>query len=435
MNIHLQRGSLLFQQGRYEEAIGELHMQLAQSPEDCQTHALLALALAGLERLPEATQHAERAIHVSPDESLGHYALSYVLRERNRFAEAQRAIEEAIRLAPFDADYHGTLAGLHLDQQRWQAALEAADEGLAIEPEHNLCINMRSQALVKLGNRAAAAETMDQALARRPDDPLSHANQGWTLLHQGKPQPAMEHFREALRLDPTMEWARAGIVEAMKARHFVYRWLLAYFLWMARLSPGARWAFVIGGLLGSRVLRNVGTQIPVLFPLVAVVQCVYFAFVLMTWLAPSLFNLLLRLNRFGRHALSADQIRGANLLLACLVTTCAFLIGSIATGRVDVLLFALICALLTLPASAIFSCHAGWPRNTMVAITAGLAAATAVAAVTLLVIPHWVMHPWFPIRIIPPLFGFVGSMMRFLPWAMLGSQLAANYLTSVTPKK
>ena len=41
---------------------------------------------------------------------------------------------------------------------------------------------------------------MGAALARRPDDPMTHANQGWALLHEGKPYPAMEHFREALRL-------------------------------------------------------------------------------------------------------------------------------------------------------------------------------------------------------------------------------------------
>ena len=75
--------------------------------------------------------------------------------ERNRFADAQRAIEEAIRLDAFDADYFGILASIHLHFSRWKEALAAADQGLALEPEHNLCTNMRAQALVKLGDRSA----------------------------------------------------------------------------------------------------------------------------------------------------------------------------------------------------------------------------------------------------------------------------------------
>jgi hypothetical protein len=38
--VHFQRGSLLYQQGRYGEAIGELRLQLAQGSEDSLTHGL-----------------------------------------------------------------------------------------------------------------------------------------------------------------------------------------------------------------------------------------------------------------------------------------------------------------------------------------------------------------------------------------------------------
>src|SRR5262249_51238586 len=156
---------------------------------------------------------------------------------RQRDEEARAAILEAIRLDPYQAAYFGILASLEMQRSRWREALAAADQGLAIDPEHTLCTNLRAQALVKLGDRAAAAATMGEALARRPDDAYTHANQGWAMLHAGQPQQALEHFREALRLDPGMEWARAGVVEALQARNFVYRWMLAWFLWMSRLTP------------------------------------------------------------------------------------------------------------------------------------------------------------------------------------------------------
>src|SRR5205823_12580613 len=226
-----------------------------------------------------------------------------------------------------NADYFGILASLELRKSRWREALVAANQGLEIEPENGLCTNLRAQALVKLGDRAAAATTMGEALARRPDDAYTHANQGWALLHAGQPRQALDHFREALRLDPELEWARAGIVEALKARNFVYRWMLAWFLWMSRLTPGARWGLVIGAYFGTRVIRYAAENSPDLAPFLWPLLFAYAGFVLLTWLAPSFFNLLLRLDRFGRYALSTDQLRGANLLAACLVVSLGCLVA------------------------------------------------------------------------------------------------------------
>ena len=120
--------------------------------------------------------------------------------------------------------------------------------------------------MVKLGRRGEAGAASTRQLSRDPEDAYSHANQGWTLLHRGDPRKALEHFRESLRLDPDLEWARAGIVEALKARYVVYRWVLMYFLFMARFSERAQWIILLGGYLGYRMLINVAKSHPPLAP-------------------------------------------------------------------------------------------------------------------------------------------------------------------------
>src|SRR5439155_8849364 len=147
------------------------------------------------------------------------------------------------------------------------------------------------------------------------------------------PRPALDHFREALRLEPGLEWARAGIVEALQARNFVYRWLLAWFLWMSRLTPQVQWGLVIGAFLGQRFIRQLADNNRDLAPFLWPLLYAYFGFVLLTWLAPSFFNLLLRLDRFGRYALSRDQVRGANLLAACLAVVLGSLVLRFMTGN------------------------------------------------------------------------------------------------------
>ncbi len=425
-NVHFQRASLLFEHGRFADAIGELRLQLADGAEDALTHGLLGLCLAEIEKYDEATHHAQQSIHLAPDHPFGQYALAQIMLRRNQFDEAQGAIMEAIRLNPYDADYFAILASLHLRASRWREALSVADQGLAVEPDHALCTNLRAQALVKLGDREAAAATMHQALARRPDDPYAHANQGWTLLHQGEPLKAMEHFREALRLNPEMEWARAGIVEALKARNIVYRWMLAYFLWMARLDSRVRWGLVIGALVANRLISQQIDRTPALAPLLLPILFAYFGFVLMSWLAYPLFNLLLRIDRFGRYALSADQVKGANVLVACLVITLACLAVAIATGQPRLYEAAVMCAVLALPASAIYVCDAGWPRQAMTAITLALGALIAFVVAVVL---------YSRTQRVVPLMVVAASVHGLLPWGLLASQFAAMYLSRVTPQK
>ncbi len=185
---------------------------------------------------------------------------------RNRFAEALPPIQEALRLDPYNAGYHGMLSQVHVNQRRWTDALAAAERGLEVEPENVLCNNLRAMALVGLGRKQEAGQTITASLARDPDDPFTHANQGWTLLEQRQPRQAMEHFREALRLDPNCQWARQGIVEAMKAHHFVYRVMLSYFLWMGKLDSRVQWAIIVGAFFLPRILGGIVKAAPALAP-------------------------------------------------------------------------------------------------------------------------------------------------------------------------
>jgi tetratricopeptide (TPR) repeat protein len=226
MAEHFHRGMVLYQQSRYDLAEKELRRALGDEPENPMAHAVLALCLAERDQNDEAVSQAEEAISLAPDLAFCHFALAKIHYDADRLREALQAIEEAIALDPEDADYFALKAGIRLNQRDWAAALKAAEEGLTIDAEHVQCTNLRAIALVKLGRKKEAGATIDAALARDPDNAITHANQGWTLLERSEHTRAMEHFREALRLDPELDWARAGIVEALKAKHLVYRMML-----------------------------------------------------------------------------------------------------------------------------------------------------------------------------------------------------------------
>jgi tetratricopeptide (TPR) repeat protein len=377
---HLARGQLLLEQSRYPEAEREFRQALAQEPNHAGAHALLALCLIERNQNAEATGEAQQAIHLDPEEWFGYYVLSLVYSHRNQQDEALKAVRAAIVLAPTSAVLWATQAAVLFDQGQWQAALESAETGLQHDAEDVRCANLRAMALVKLGRKKEAESVIAEALRNEPDNPFSHANQGWAMLEQRRIREAKDHFREALRLDPILDLARAGMLEALKAGNPAYRLLLSYFLWMAKLSPGARWGVVIGLYVAFRVLRNVSREMPDAAPYVFPLLAAYLVFALFSWLGVPVFNLVLRLNRYGRYLLSPDQTKGANLIGLCLA---AGLLSGLAGILLNPLwiLVALGFGVLMIPASAIFNCSAGWPRYAMAAITAGLAVLGLIALV------------------------------------------------------
>lgn len=373
MSAHLARAELLFQQSRFDLAENELRQELTTDPDQPHAHALLGLCLAHREQFAEATREAREAVHLAPDYPFAHYVLGHILHDRHLLNEAEKAAREAIRLDPDASAHRSLLAGICFDKGDWSAALAVAEEGLELDPEDVGCANLKSMALVKLGRKQEAARTLDGVLSRDPENEISHANQGWTYLEQRKPDKALEHFREALRLNPNLDWARAGMVEALKARYLVYRLLLAYFLWMAKLSGKASWAIIIGGYIGYRALRELADNHPALAPWIWPILYAYVAFVIMTWVGVPLSNLALRLNRFGRMALSRDQVIASNWIGGTLLITLILFALWIVTDDNAFGLAALLCSPLILPISGIFGCPGGWPRVVMTLYTVVLA--------------------------------------------------------------
>ncbi len=368
------RAELLYQQSRHEMAVHELRQILAVAPENPPAHALMALCLAAREQFDEAQREAGIAVGQGPDFAFAHYAHARVLEDRRDFDGAAAAISEAIRLEPDDADYHAMHAQVRFNRQEWALALAAAETGLQFDPEHVAANNLRAMALVKLGRKAEAGQTIDATLARSPENAFTHANRGWTLLESGERKPALHHFQESLRLDPTNDWARAGVVEALKAGNPVYGMVLRYFLWMQKLSQRAQWAVILGGFFGNRALGFWRRSNPEVAPWVLPIQLAYLAFVLLTWLAQPLFNLLLRLNRYGRLALSEDQVCGSNWVGACLLVALLAAGSALALGfPVWLILLAFVGIGVSLPVSAVFTCEAGWPRRTMAAYAGAMA--------------------------------------------------------------
>jgi hypothetical protein len=303
---------LLLSQKRHALAATELRRQLGEDPHDFVAHALLAVCLLEQEQLAEAQAEAELAIHLAPEYDFAFYALALIEDRQHHPKQALAAINEALALDPNDADYYHLLGQLRLQSGQWQAALQAAETGLSLDAEHADLHGLHARALARQGRTQEAGTAARSALGYGADSSITQAQAGWVALETNRPAEAQAHFREALRLDPTSDFAREGLVEALKARFWVYRTFMRFTYWSASLSDGARRGMFIGLFVLSRFMR------PLLIP--------YLALVYMSWFSDSIFSSLLRFNADGRLALSPEQTRHSNQFLALLGVGVAALI-------------------------------------------------------------------------------------------------------------
>jgi tetratricopeptide (TPR) repeat protein len=119
---------------------------------------------------------AQDAINLDPSNSMAWNNAGLALFHQQRFAEAQQAFEMAAHLQPENALFWNNLAAVLMEQDQLQ------------EAERVL---------------------LEESLGRSPNQPLAHLNLGAVYLQTDRPELAIQHLQEALRLLPPDQTAQA----------------------------------------------------------------------------------------------------------------------------------------------------------------------------------------------------------------------------------
>jgi tetratricopeptide (TPR) repeat protein len=304
--IWTQRATMLVQQGRFDEAERAYFDALRGDPEDPSLLHMLAFCQyrqPGSEA--RALETIGRAIALEP-ESADHHALrSNVLAELRRLPEALDAAHEATRLDPALTDGHIARGWVRYRQQRWAEAEASARAALEIDPDDAQATFLLAEALRLQGRESENRGAVGVMLGRDPLDPAAHISAGWSALQAGDRDAAERHFLEALRIDPRLDAAREGLLEAFKSRAPWYRAWLRLNLWAARFSSANRWLIILGLFALVRFSRSVlrGPWAP----LGALLTVLWMGLVLWAHLASGTANAIVMLDSRARHALRSRE--------------------------------------------------------------------------------------------------------------------------------
>jgi tetratricopeptide (TPR) repeat protein len=220
---------------------------LTIAPENNDTRLLLARALRELSRLKEARREVEIALGNNPDDDDAHYMASYVAPD---FKTALPSIDTALRLSPQDAGYHVHRAYILARLGRFKESLESAQCALELNPDSagahrqfadTLFDEAEKDGLIagKVGlsraRREEAAHHLAASLRLEPENPHSHSSAARLQLFDQEYETSVEKWQEALRLDPTNEYARFHLRQAqghVQLSRFVTRIWKFCFRWM-----------------------------------------------------------------------------------------------------------------------------------------------------------------------------------------------------------
>lgn len=295
-------------------AEAEARLAIGADPHSSQAYAILALAMIGQTKSAEALITAAEAVRFGPDKAFSHYVLAAARHHADEYVQALAAIDRAIEIDPENGAYFELRGSIRLSLRQWPEALDDADDALRLDPSSATARHVRAMALRSLGRGKEAESTIEGALAEDPENSSTFATQGWLNLDRGRPAEALAAFREALRLDPTNDWARRGMVQALKARSIFYRWILAYFLWTTKLSGKHTGFLLVGIIVLGRVLQKLSTVGWSGASLFGVLRTGFLAFIALTWLATPVSNLFLMMSRFGRMILDREEKLGASIV-------------------------------------------------------------------------------------------------------------------------
>jgi len=179
---------------------------LVRNPQSWMAHNNLGVALAKMDRTPEAIHEYQTALRIKPDYAEPHNNLATILsRQPGRLPEAIAEAQEALRLKP---DYPEALVNLGSFLApipgRLPEAIADYQAALRLKPDHAEAHNNLGLALLEMPGRLPdATAELEAAVQLEPDNAQMHDNLAGALARMpGRLPDAIAEVRAALEIAP-----------------------------------------------------------------------------------------------------------------------------------------------------------------------------------------------------------------------------------------
>lgn len=324
MSQNVRRAEILLNQGRIDDAEQYIKLALNDDLENDYTYFLNARLLAARKQLNRAIEMLNEAIKIDPNDEFYWYVKASYLFRLNKTYEAELLVGQAISRNPSVGAYYNLLALIKHSQKQHKDSLQIVTEGLQLSPDDVDLLNTKSIILKALGRDEEAADAIQGAIFQDPENDYTHTNLGWAALKDRDVKSAATHFKEALRLNSSSDYAREGLLEAMKGKYWFYRQFLSFQLWLETKTSTLQWIIIIGFIVVRNAVRKIGEHYPGLEFLTVPIFYTFLLVALGSWVLNPLANIAIRFTKEGKYLFHEKQLFTVDLLL---VSAGIFVIG------------------------------------------------------------------------------------------------------------
>jgi len=205
-DARLLLGSLLMEAGDKSASIEQLKTAAQQRPRSAEAQNALGEAYYKFGELDPARSAFENALAVNPNDGVAQLNLGQLLVAQADLDGAAKHLDRAIALLkqPEDAANANYLrAKIDSAQNRPRNAASLLETAVRLQPGFAEAWSELGQARKQLLDDAGALAAFEHAVSANPNDAVAQYRLGAEYLHQGKPQPAVDHLRQSYRLNPS----------------------------------------------------------------------------------------------------------------------------------------------------------------------------------------------------------------------------------------
>lgn len=236
--------------GQHESALEALAGLDAETSRTTYAHRLRGFAHYGLERFDEAARAAQEGLADDPADEGLLYLLSLAEEGRGDLAAAERAILAALELEPEDAELLCQYADVLMRDGQLDKAERILARAAAASPDSPDVLAARVSLAYLRHDSRGARELSEQLLALDPESVRGQRMLGVLDWQRGKTHVASERFAEAVRANPSDEWA-AGSARTTRKLSNPLLWPARFF---ARFGAGPTWIAAVAIIFGLRAL-------------------------------------------------------------------------------------------------------------------------------------------------------------------------------------
>jgi len=196
-------GKVLFDMGRYQEAVTSLDKAITLNPEDALAYNNRGTVFEKLGQVDKAFEDYKKAASLNPNDYKVYYNLGIVFSKTGQVDKAIDYFDRSIALNPNNYLGHMSKGILYLNSGLFDTAIDSFNRSLAINPSVASAYNNRGLAYAFTGRYDKAVEDYKKAIVLDPNFGSAYFNRGELYARLGNIDPAISDFRMACTLGNT----------------------------------------------------------------------------------------------------------------------------------------------------------------------------------------------------------------------------------------